>query len=188
MKENRPIEGAFFTRIKEAIRTIKEVRKLDKGIGIKSLYLNPAFTEFNYIQPYEITINRAALPEDKVGEPGLLEPKTLIYRLDSDLASIPGARSISQGRDNLYQILEEQEQALREGRSTGPEFLTYLLFGYQPPVDISLEKQDFLPNAKNPKGTSLIRICAGYGGEPGMIIKELEQIAQKHGLKQRKAV
>jgi len=61
----------------------------------------------------------------------------------------------------------------------------YLLNHYSPLVSVGIRINNFLPSNKHPKGSSEIDIIASYVGESGLKIKELEKIANEHGLEER---
>lgn len=131
--------------------------------------------EAHNINRLHVLIDRANLPKDTVGEAGFVTPEVLFARLDSDIRQINGTTVISPPPyEDKVDVSKRSSQ-----------YAHYLLNQYSPFVSVCIEKQNFPHGDNYPNGCSEIAITASYVGEPGLRIRELEEIAKEHGLEER---
>ena len=138
-------------------------------------YLQPVGEAHN-INRLCVLIDRANLPKETVGigEAGFVTPEVLFARLDSDIRQINGTTVISSSPyEGEVDVFKHSSR-----------YAHYLLNQYSPFVSVYIKKQNFPQGDNYPNGCSEIVITASYVGEPGLRIRELEEIAKEHGLEE----
>tara|TARA_Y100000034_G_scaffold112988_1_gene147497 strand:+ start:35 stop:433 length:399 start_codon:yes stop_codon:yes gene_type:complete len=123
--------------------------------------------DMNSTPTYAIFINRDKPLRDNIGKPSKITPEDLLDKLKKALVQIPGSIPLN--------------PAFQENPNT--RRIYFLLMEYHHAY-LTLDWSNYPPNKINPLGSTRIETRGHYVGEPNFAMKELEQIAAEHGLKQ----